>query len=98
MKGYMPNLIRFSLVELDGILLGTYFGIWIGSSKCSTDGIKDDKVDGFLPGYLIGSVDTLELCNNEGAKLGLYNGKILGTKIGAVYVLEIFAFNSKQIG
>ena len=42
-------MLGIILGVLDIALLGTYVGIEIGSSKCSTNGNEDYKIDGLFP-------------------------------------------------
>ena len=44
------RVIGTKLGAIDGLPLGTYDGFYLGSSECSTNGTKDDKVDGLLLG------------------------------------------------
>ena len=78
------RVLGTTLGVTDRILPGTYLGIDKGSLECSTDGTKDENIDGLLVVSLLGSIDTRllhastethEIGNNEGEKLGFPNGK-----------------------
>ena len=91
-------MLGTTIGAMDGIILGTYNGLDIWWLERSTDGTKDDNVDGFLLRIRFGFIYTLELSKNECAKVSFPVGKILGTKLVSMYGLDLGAFNNKEIG